>query len=154
MTFVTPTVTQGGMLGAAGGTGTAGTTGSTGAGMLGAESATSGMSSLDAIAASQPGYVANGSGLEAVAASQPGYVANGAALDGLSTGTSFGAAGKAVSNYNTMNKAMGGGQQQRQAPASRPVFQGEQAPISQPGQPGQNQNAVLAAIARRRQRGF
>lgn len=123
--------------------------------MLGGQ-ATGGMSSLDAIAASQPGYVANGAGMDAVAASQPGYAANGASLEGLKGGSTLGSAAKGMSNYNTANRAMGGGQPQHQAPAPRPVFQGEQAPIasSTGGQPAPNQNAVLAAIARRRQRGF
>jgi len=122
--------------------------------LAGGESATAGMSSLDAIAASQPGYMANGAGLDAVAASQPGYVANGATLDGLKAGSAFGAAGKAASSYSTVSNAAGGNQPQRQAPAPRPVYQGEQAPIAPQGRSAPNQNAVLAAIARRRQRGF
>lgn len=150
MTFVTPAVTEG-MLGGAG----AGAGGAAGGGLLGGESATAGMSSLDAIAASQPGYVANGSALDSLAASMPNYTPNGAALDGLKAGSSFGSAAKGAANYGRMNQAMGGGQQQRPAPQGQPLFQGEQPSIaSGMGASGSNNNAVLAAIARRRQRGL
>lgn len=133
--FVTPGVTQGGIL-------------------AGGESATAGMASLDAIAASQPGYLANGAGLEAVAASQPGYVANGAALNGLKAGSALGSAAKGVSAYGSMNNAMGGNQAPPPGPAARPAFQGQRPPIAPQGPAPSNNNAVLAAIARRRQRGI
>lgn len=147
MTFVTPAVTEGGML-AGGGAGT-------GAGMLGGESATAGMSSLDAIAAGQQGYVANGAGLDAVAASQPGYIADGSSLANLKAGSTLGSVGKGAANYGRMNQAMGGNQQQRPAPQGQPLFQGEQPSIAGGmGASGSSNNAVLAAIARRRQRGI
>lgn len=61
---------------------------------------------------------------------------------------------KAATAYSNVSRAMGAGQQQ-QAPAPRPVFQGEQPSIaSGMSAPTQNNNAVLAAIARRRARGF
>ena len=151
MTFVTPAVTEGGMLAGAGG----GAAGGAGAGMLGGESATAGMSSLDAIAASQPGYVANGAGLDAVSASLPGYVPDGSALAGLKAGSAYGSAAKGAANYGRMNQAMGGNQQQRPAPQGQPLFQGEQPSIAGGmGAAGSNNNAVLAAIARRRARGI
>ncbi len=152
MTFVTPAVTEG-MLGGAG----AGAGGAAGGGLLGGESATAGMSSLDAIAASQPGYTAaqGEAAMNAVAASQPGYVADGSALANLKTGSTYGSAARGAANYSRMNQAMGGGQQQRPAPQGQPLFQGEQPSIAGGmGAPAQNNNAVLAAIARRRQRGF
>lgn len=149
MTFVTPAITEGMLAGA----GSAGGTGA-GTGLLGGGSATAGMSSLDAIAASQPGYVANGAGLDAVSASLPNYTPDGAALANLKVGSALGAAGKAGANYNTVNKAMGGEQPQRRAPQGRPIFQGEPAPIAPAASAPRNNNAVLAAIARQRQRGF
>jgi len=113
------------------------------------------MSSLDAIAASQPGYVANGAGLDAVSASMPGYVPDGSALAGLKAGSTLGSVGKAASTYSSVNRAMGGGQPQRQAPAGRPIFTGEAPQIAGGmGAPARGNNAVLAAIARRRQRGY
>jgi hypothetical protein len=137
MTFVTPSVTQGGML--AGAEAGAAGTGGTG-GLSGSLAGTS----MDY---GTPAMLAEANGA-AAAAPQPGMFsqAGGYAKNGM----------KAASNYNTVNRAMGGGQPQHQAPAGRPVFQGEQAPIasSMGGQPPPNQNAVLAAIARRRQRGF
>lgn len=84
------------------------------------------------------------------AAGQPGMLAQ--AGSALKTGM------KAANTYGTVNKAMGGDQAPMQAPAGRPVFQGEAPQISSSlgdmGGPAPNQNAVLAAIARRRQRGY
>ena len=81
------------------------------------------------------------------AAGQPGMLAQ--AGSALKTGM------KAANTYGTVNKAMGGGQAPMQAPAGRPVFQGEAPQISSSmGAPAPDQNAVLAAIARRRQRGY
>jgi len=54
-----------------------------------------------------------------------------------------------------MSQAMGGGQQQRAPAPSQPLFQGEQPSIAGGmGAGAPNNNAVLAAIARRRQRGI
>jgi len=63
---------------------------------------------------------------------------------------------KAASAFGSVNKAMGGGQAPQQAPAPRPIFTGEAPQIAGAmGAPAQtNNNAVLAAIARRRQRGY
>ena len=80
------------------------------------------------------------------AAAQPGLMAQagGYAKSGM----------KAASTYGAVNNAMGGNQPQAQAPMGRPVFQGEAPQISTGmAQPARDQNAVLAAIARRRQRG-
>lgn len=135
MTFVTPSVTSGGMLGG-GSAGTGGLSGSL-AGTT-AEYGTPAMlaeSSAAAAAVPPPSMLAQ---------------AGGYAKTGM----------KAASTYGTVNRAMGGGQPPMQAPAGRPVFQGEQPQISSSmggmggGQPAPDQNAVLAAIARRRQRSF
>jgi hypothetical protein len=68
----------------------------------------------------------------------------------------LGSAAKGVSAYGAVNNAMGGNRPPPMAPAGGPMFQGQSAPIAPQGggQPAPNQNAVLAAIARRRQRGF
>jgi len=60
---------------------------------------------------------------------------------------------KAMGAYNAVNNAAGGNQPQM-APPPRPVFGGEAPQIAPQGQAAPNQNAVLAAIARRRQRGY
>jgi hypothetical protein len=92
------------------------------------------MSSLDKIAASQSGYVANGSALNSVAASQPAYVADGSALSNLKAGSMMGTAGKALSTYNTVNNATNAGQPPpRRAPPARPIYQGQAAPIAPDG---------------------
>lgn len=105
----------------------------------GAESATAGMASLDAIAASQPGFSAAGTGaLEGLAAANPGYAAGGeTALNGLASDQAMGGfggymkdAGKAASTYNQVSGA-GAPQQGMPPPAPRPVFQGEAPQIAQ-----------------------
>lgn len=63
-------------------------------------------------------------------------------------------AGKGAAAFGAVNQAMGGGQPTRGAPAARPVFQGPAPQIAPQAPAAQNNNAVLAAIARRRQRGF
>jgi hypothetical protein len=69
-------------------------------------------------------------------------------------------AGKAASAYSTVNQAMGGQQMQPAPPPPppRPYFSGDAPSFAQAAgagmQPAPNQNAILAAIARRRQRGF
>jgi hypothetical protein len=134
MAFVTPSVTSGGMLGGSAGTGglsgsLAGTTAEYGTPAMLADS------SAAAAAAPPPSMLAQ---------------AGGYAKDGM----------KAASTFSAVNRAMGGGQPPMQAPAGRPVFQGEAPQISSSmggmggGQQAPDQNAVLAAIARRRQRGF
>ncbi|MEW6022861.1 MAG: hypothetical protein AB1807_12045 [Pseudomonadota bacterium] len=162
MTFVTPAVTEGGML-AGGGAGAGGGMLADGGGATGAAAgtggqATAGMSSLDAIAASQPGYTAaqGEAAMNAVAASQPGYnAAGGTALENLKAGSTMQSLGKGAATYGRMSQAMGGGQQQRAPAPGQPLFQGEQPSIAGGmGARGSNNNAVLAAIARSRARGI
>lgn len=138
MSFVTPAITQGGMLagGSAGGLGAGGMSGTlAGTSLEYGTPAMLAQAEAAAAAAPAPGLLAQ---------------AGGYAQTGM----------KAANTFGSVNRAMGGGQPPMQAPAARPVFQGEQPQISSSmggmggGQPAPDQNAVLAAIARRRQRSF
>jgi len=80
------------------------------------------MESLDAIAASQPGYVPNGAGMDAVSASQPGYAADGSALNNMKYESAMGNAGRAYSRYNQASEAAGGQPEQAPPPQGRAVF--------------------------------
>jgi hypothetical protein len=51
--------------------------------------------------------------------------------------------GKAASAYSTVNKAVGAGQPQHQAPQGRPIFQGEAPPIAAPAAVPVAQSPVL-----------
>lgn len=167
MTFVTPAVTEGGMLAGGAGAGAgasgagggmlAGGGGATGAAAGTGGQATAGMSSLDAIAASQPGYTAaqGEAAMNAVAASQPGYnAAGGSALQNLKAGSTMQSLGKGAATYGRMSQAMGGGQQQRAPAPGQPLFQGEQPSIAGGmGSRASNNNEVLTRLARLRQRG-
>ncbi|MDN4061134.1 hypothetical protein QPK31_23220 [Massilia sp. YIM B02769] len=148
MTFVTPAVTEGGALAGAGaGAGSAAGAGGAGGGATGV---------LGGGEASAPilGEAPVGEGMLPGAysdvAGEKFAMANKASpMTGY-----LKSAGKAASTYSTVNKAMGGEQPQRRAPQGRPIFQGEAAPIAPTAPAASNNNAVLAAIARRRQRGF
>ncbi len=93
-----------------------------------------------------PGMLADANAA-AAAAAPPGLLAKagGFAKTGM----------KAAGAYGSVNRAMGGEQAPQQAPMPRPIFQGEAPSIAGGmGAPARNNNAVLAAIARRRQRGY